>query len=324
MPLVSICCTTYNQEKYIRDSIEGFLIQKTTFPIEIIVHDDASTDNTALIVKEYAKKHPDLIVPIYQAENQYSQGIKPWPNFVFPRARGKYIALCEGDDYWTDPNKLQKQVDFLEKNPEYGLVHCDCNFYYHEKDKWENNANKNLSNSKEIINKEDLFRLLIDADYKIRTATVLFKKELLDKRLENNMSFAMGDTPMWLDFSQVTKFKYFNEVSAVYRIISNSASRSVNKRKHFRFALSMAEMRIYYSEKYNYQINDKLKKRYNKSLINYKVYHKQYNEPYPLFDPTFYQSFQFKNIKYDFFRSIFQLEILIVKYFNAFVNKIKQ
>lgn len=111
MPLVSICCITYNQENYIRDAIEGFLMQRTTFPIEIIIHDDASTDNTAKVVNEFAEKHPDLIVPIYQTINQYSQGIKPWPNFVFPRARGKYIALCEGDDYWTDPLKLQKQVD---------------------------------------------------------------------------------------------------------------------------------------------------------------------------------------------------------------------
>ena len=87
-------------------------MQKTTFPIEIIIHDDASTDGTAKIVKEYADKYPDLIVPILQTENQYSQGIKPSQNFVFPRARGKYIAFCEGDDYWTDPYKLQKQVDF--------------------------------------------------------------------------------------------------------------------------------------------------------------------------------------------------------------------
>lgn len=115
-PLVSICCTTYNHGKFIQDAIEGFLMQKTNFPIEIIIHDDASTDNTATIVKQYAEKHPGLIITILQTINQYSQGIKPWPNFVFPKARGKYIALCEGDDYWTDPLKLQKQVDFLEGN----------------------------------------------------------------------------------------------------------------------------------------------------------------------------------------------------------------
>src|SRR5690554_704430 len=120
--LLSICCITYNHENYISQAIEGFLAQKTSFNFEIIIHDDASTDATASIVKKYEQEHPNLIKAIYQKENQYSQGIKPWPNFVFPIARGKYIALCEGDDYWTDPYKLQKQVDFLEANPEYNLT----------------------------------------------------------------------------------------------------------------------------------------------------------------------------------------------------------
>ena len=122
-PIVSICCITYNHENYIRDAIEGFLMQKTTFPIEIIIHDDASTDKTAEIVKSYAEKHPDLILPILQAENQYSKGI-PISTYAYPKARGKYIAFCEGDDYWTDPYKLQKQVDFLESNP-------DCSWCFH-------------------------------------------------------------------------------------------------------------------------------------------------------------------------------------------------
>ena len=108
IPLVSIACITYNHENYIRDAIEGFLMQKTTFPVEIIIHDDASADNTAQIVKEYTDKNSDLFIPIFQTENQYSQGNKPLANFVFPRAKGKYIAICEGDDYWTDPYKLQK------------------------------------------------------------------------------------------------------------------------------------------------------------------------------------------------------------------------
>ncbi len=112
-PLVSICCITYNHEDFIRDAIEGFLMQKTSFPIEIIIHDDASTDNTANIIEEYANKYPDLFVTILQSENQWSKGGGSiYARFVYPRARGKYIALCEGDDYWTDPLKLQKQVDF--------------------------------------------------------------------------------------------------------------------------------------------------------------------------------------------------------------------
>lgn len=115
-PLVSISCTTYNHEKYIADSIEGFLMQKTDFPFEILIHDDASTDRTAEIVRSYEKKYPDIIKPIYQIENQHSQGNRvSW--FNFKRAKGKFIAICEGDDYWTDPYKLQKQVDIMERNP---------------------------------------------------------------------------------------------------------------------------------------------------------------------------------------------------------------
>src|SRR3972149_8846841 len=120
-PLVSVCCITYNHEAYIRNSIEGFLMQITTFPIEIIIHDDASIDNTSDIIREYEIKYPEIIKAIYQTENQWSKGIKPSPTYVWPRARGKYIALCEGDDYWTDPHKLQKQVDFMENHQEYSL-----------------------------------------------------------------------------------------------------------------------------------------------------------------------------------------------------------
>jgi len=101
-PLVSICCLTYNHAPYIRDAIEGFLMQKTNFPVEILIHDDASTDGTADIIREYETRYPDIIKPIYQTENQYSKGVKISWEYQFSRARGKYIALCEGDDYWTD------------------------------------------------------------------------------------------------------------------------------------------------------------------------------------------------------------------------------
>ncbi len=125
-PLVSILCVTYNQKDYIAQTIEGFLIQKVDFPIEIIIHDDASTDGTAEIVQEYANKYPELIRPILQKENQYSKKISLWKNFIYPIVQGKYIAECEGDDYWTDPNKLQKQIDFLESHPDYSACVHRC------------------------------------------------------------------------------------------------------------------------------------------------------------------------------------------------------
>ncbi len=118
-PLVSICCITYNHEKYIADAIKSFLMQETNFPIEIIIHDDASKDNTANIIRKYEKKYPDIIKPIYQKENQYSKGISITQNFIAPNVKGKYVATCEGDDFWTDAKKLQKQVDFLETHEDY-------------------------------------------------------------------------------------------------------------------------------------------------------------------------------------------------------------
>ena len=127
-PLVSIICTTYNHGPFIRQCLDGFMMQKTNFTFEVLIHDDASTDNTAEIIREYEDKYPDIIKPIYQTENQYSKGVKIGLTYLYPNAKGKYIAECEGDDYWTDPLKLQKQVDFLENNPDY--VMCSHNYSF--------------------------------------------------------------------------------------------------------------------------------------------------------------------------------------------------
>ena len=123
-PIVSISCVTYNHEKYIRDAIEGFIIQKTTFPFKIFILDDASTDHNVEIIREYESKYPRLFSCFFLKENTWGKPnrreiVKP---FLEARNEGKYIALCEGDDYWTDPYKLQKQVDFLEANPKYTLT----------------------------------------------------------------------------------------------------------------------------------------------------------------------------------------------------------
>lgn len=120
--IVSICCLSYNHGPYIANSLNGFMKQKTRFPFEVLIHDDASTDQTTDIIKKYERDYPDIVKPIYQSENQWSKGARAISvTHNFPRAKGKYIAICEGDDYWTDPHKLQKQVDFLESHPEYVL-----------------------------------------------------------------------------------------------------------------------------------------------------------------------------------------------------------
>lgn len=115
--LVSICAATYNHEKYIKDALDSFLMQNANFKYEIIICDDASTDNTTNIILEYQEKYPDIIVPLIQKENLYQQGIHNLPVLI-KKAKGKYLAFCECDDYWCDDDKLQKQVDILENNKE--------------------------------------------------------------------------------------------------------------------------------------------------------------------------------------------------------------
>lgn len=122
--LVAIRCIVYNHEPYLRDCLEGFVMQKTNFRFVAVVHDDASTDNSAAIIREYEEKYPDIIKPIYEIENQYSKhdgSLGRIMNAAIDATGAKYVALCEGDDYWTDPHKLQKQVDFLDTHPEYVL-----------------------------------------------------------------------------------------------------------------------------------------------------------------------------------------------------------
>lgn len=121
---VSVICTVYNHEKYLRRCLDGFVMQKTNFAYEVWVHDDASKDGSAMIIKEYAEKYPDIIKPIIQIQNQYSQGIVPFHDIILPVCAGKYIAVCEGDDYWCSEDKLQIQYDFMEQ-------HEDCSMCVH-------------------------------------------------------------------------------------------------------------------------------------------------------------------------------------------------
>jgi glycosyltransferase involved in cell wall biosynthesis len=121
---VSILCTAFNHAAYIKDALDGFVSQQTSFGFEVLVHDDASTDDTPRIIQEYQKRFPHIVKPIYQTINQYSQSIEILTKWLLPRASGNYIALCEGDDFWIDVHKLQKQFDALENLPT-----CDLCFH---------------------------------------------------------------------------------------------------------------------------------------------------------------------------------------------------
>lgn len=210
-PLVSICCITYNQEKYIQDALEGFIVQKTSFPIEIIVHDDCSTDKTPNIIKEYVEKHPGLIRAIFQEQNQYSLGKKIFP-IVFSKSMGKYIAICEGDDYWTDPNKLQRQTNFLEANPDYVLV-TENSIYYN----LENRTKKKFS----TLPERDISITELLHKRQFATASVLFRNLGNDLITGGDVS---GDTILWCHLSKFGKIKYLKNISSVYRRHSGGVS----------------------------------------------------------------------------------------------------
>lgn len=153
--VVAIDCMTYNHELYIRDCLEGFVMQKTNFKFVAIVHDDASTDGTATIIKEYAEKYPDIIKPILETENQYSKkdgSIQRIMSDAINATGSKYVAMCEGDDYWIDPYKLQKQVDFMEANPDCSVTFHRYRIYDEENNSWrDDRCSIYLNNEQEFV-----------------------------------------------------------------------------------------------------------------------------------------------------------------------------
>jgi glycosyltransferase involved in cell wall biosynthesis len=211
-PLVSVCCVTYNHEQYIKDAIEGFLIQETHSPYEIIIHDDCSTDGTAEIIRDYQQKHPDLITTILQTENQRSKGKKIFP-ITFERARGKYIALCEGDDYWTDPHKLQKQVEFLE-------AHQDCVICCTKADLLDQLKEEiqigviGPPGAKQIYTLNDV----LEFGGVCPTLTTLFRNGLISDFPKWFFECAIGDYPLEVLLSSFGMIGFLDLSTAVYRV----------------------------------------------------------------------------------------------------------
>lgn len=223
--IVSIICNTYNHGDYICKCLEGFVTQKTEYLFEILVHDDASTDNTPEIIHEYEKKYPELIFPICQTENQFSKGIHPILAVQCPRARGKYIAFCEGDDYWCDPKKLQKQISFLESHPEYsGSVHNVMTV-----DRDDNVLFKNTFGDHERD---------IEIDGTLRfpqTSSFVMKNPMKDQSAEGReiaSKLFCTDNSFELYMAKTGKIRFFPEYMSHYRLVTDSGdSHSARKKR---------------------------------------------------------------------------------------------
>lgn len=264
-PLVSVFCLTYNHAPYIRQCLDGFLMQRTSFDYEVIINDDASTDGTTEIIKEYENKYPEIIIPIYHEENLYSKGERGfWNKYCLPRAQGKYIALCEGDDYWTDPYKLQKQVDFLEEHPEYVLIYTNAEKVNSKSEKVLRNSLKGVSG--------DITRYLFYRGNPVVSATVCYRRKyLLDYQTEiKKMPFKMkmGDLPLWIYLSLQGKFKYMHDKTTAYRVLQESASHSKDKEKMISFITNTRDILLYFNRQYDIEVPERvIEKRYYKSLI---------------------------------------------------------
>ena len=267
---VSVCCITYNQEKYIEQAINSFLSQKTNFDFEIIIHDDASTDGTINILKKYKKKYSDKIILMLEKENQYSKCANSVLVKVLDKAKGKYIALCDGDDFWCDDNKLQKQVDYMDLHKNISL--CSHNTEIIN----ENNEKIDLINSylEGIVTIENF----LSNNSSMHTSSMLFRKKDVLKLPNYYYEATVGDLPLKLHLLSKGNCYHFNNVMSCYRsnaINSWSVAQKNNDIvKHKNFEM---EIQVYnsFNKETKYVYDDLIK---NKILYRSFCYFKDKND----------------------------------------------
>ena len=263
---VSIVCNAYNHENYIRDALESFVMQKTNFKFEVLVHDDASTDKTADIIREYEKKYPDLIKPIYQTENQYSKGFGLVGKLQLGRAVGKYIAYCEGDDYWTDPVKLQKQYDAMEAHPEVDIcAHCgmrvnaetkECIGYIKPSDK------------DCILTME---QVILGGGGYVVTNSLMYRRELIYNEPEFR-KFLKLDYTLQMYGALRGGMLYLSDCMSAYRIMAKGSwtSRTYSNPERFKkHTEKLEEMFALFDKDTNYQYSDVVKKQIEYQWFDY-------------------------------------------------------
>ncbi|MFA7084220.1 MAG: glycosyltransferase [Arcobacteraceae bacterium] len=260
-PVVSVCCTTYNHASYIKKAIDSFLMQKTNFPFEIIIRDDASTDDTAQIISQYQKKYPNIIKPIFEQHNMYKKGVKAFP-IVFQQAQGQYLALCEGDDYWNDPYKLQKQIDFLEQHPEYSMS-------FHNSNRLDETTNTYIDDYPNIEQDRD-FSLLDFITSNYASTTTIVRRNQPFNYPPNFHKIKFADWPLNLIFASKGKIRYHAQAMATYRIHRGGVWSGNTEIKKNRYTIYMLEeMNKYFSYKYHKEFSKVILKQIYQQIKNY-------------------------------------------------------
>ena len=253
----SVFVMVYNHEKYIAECLDGILMQKCNFNFDIVVGEDCSTDNSREILLDYQNRYPGKFKLLLHETNI---GAAKNQTEVFKNCKSKYIAMCEGDDYWTDSIKLQKQVDFLEANEDYVLIHSDV-FLKNSSGEYINSLRNTIS---KIIrwpkNKDsNVVKYLVKGNY-IMTLTVLITKNALYKALEkikeNDNEIAIIDFTLFLELSKLGKIHYQQEKTAVYRILTNSASNNIDIDARLSFIESTINISRFYNQKFSVGINN--------------------------------------------------------------------
>lgn len=278
-PLVVIRSLVYNHEPYLRDCLEGFVMQQTTFPFVAVVHDDCSTDGSTAIIREYAEKYPHIIKPVYETENQYSKhdgSLRRVMDEACSKYGAKYYALCEGDDYWTDPHKLQKQVDFLESNPDYTMVCSDAVVRTPEGDLTEDDFLRvgwyRYHESRDIATED----IIEKGGWFIHTASIVYRGGLREAYPAGCLKAPTGDYLLQMFAAITGKVFYFHEKMVVYRYGSANSwtnrERSRSYESHLNFTngeIAMLECLDKYSEgKYGQSFKRTIANTIKRRLLN--------------------------------------------------------
>ena len=269
-PLVSVNMTTYNHESYIAEAIKGVVSQETDFPFELVIGEDYSTDRTLEIVLDYQRKYPDIISVITSEKNVgYNNNFKR----VLAECKGKYLAYCEGDDYWHNPKKLQMQVDYLEMHPDCGLVHSDVDRHVGETNKTIPSFHKD---KRPVYKHKNILNSMIAKEYIVETCTAVIRKGMFDEIRESCLYefsefFLMGDVQTWMEIAYRSEVKYIDESLATRNVLPDSMSNAKDIEKRIRFAISSRGLALHYAKKYGGQNAVELIKHilthYNSSMI---------------------------------------------------------